>query len=271
MRTADDLSTATPPNKKQDYTQQDLRKTAVWSEVDNYLNKLLAPKIDQVSGATDLAAFPDGSQIAFAGTITPSDWRTPHPKTRIRLLSTFASSLEVITAGPNNERLPKWSPDGNTLGFLSDRKEAGIFQLYLLKSCGLGEAKSVPFVKGMVEDFHWGPDGKRILLQVAGRDADQSDADGSGNVGKPKDETPVWMPSVDYGDLSEAWRSLWVYDLVRAKLNKVNDQGSNPWEVAWCGSNAIISITSDMPSEDSWYVSNLRIKDLNDKNGKEKV
>jgi len=271
MRTADGLSPATPLNKKQDYTQQDLRKTALWSEVDNYLNKLLKPTIDQVSGATDLAASPDGSQIAFAGTITPSDWRIPHPKTRICLLSTSDSSLEVITAGPNNERLPKWSPDGKTLGFLSDRKEAGIFQLYLLKTGGLGEAKPVPFVKGMVEDFHWGPDGKRILLQVAGRDADQSDADGSGNVGKQKDETPAWMPSVDYGDLSEAWRSLWVYDLVTAKLNKVNDQGSNPWEAAWCGSNAIISITSDTPSEDSWYVANLRIKNLNDENGKEKV
>jgi len=55
------------------------------------------------------------------------------------------------------------------------------------------------------------------------------------------------------------------------KLKKVNDHGSNPWEAAWCGSNAVISIASDMPSEDDWYTANLRIKDLGDENGKEKA
>ncbi|KAE9381911.1 acylaminoacyl-peptidase [Stipitochalara longipes BDJ] len=271
MRTVDQLSSGTSSPKRPDYTQQDIRKTALWSEVDDYLNKILSPSIDQVSGANDLAASPDGSQIAFTGTITPSDWRSAPSKTRICLLSTSGNTLETITAGPNSEHLPKWSPDGKMLGFLSDRKESGIFQLYLLKYGGLGESKPLPSVKGIVEDFHWGPDGKRILLHVAGRLADRSDADGSGNIGTPKDKIPAWMPSVDYGDLSEAWRSLWIYDLATQKLKRVNGRGGNPWEVAWRGSNSIVSIASDMPSEDAWYTANLRIKDLDDEIGKEKI
>ncbi|CZR50374.1 uncharacterized protein PAC_00246 [Phialocephala subalpina] len=270
MRTPDQLPLASPSPEKSDYTQQDLRKTALWSEVDDYLNKIFTPSADQVSGATDLAASPDGRQITFTGTITPSDWRSSPAKTRICMLSTSENTLETITEGPNNERLPKWSPDGKMLGFLSDRKEARIFQLYLLKNEGIGEVKQVTLVKGIVEDFHWGPDGKKILLQVAGRHAGRSDAS-SGKIGMPKNKTPVWMPSVDYGDLSEAWRSLWIYDLATQKLKRANDQGSNSWEAAWCDFNAIISIASDLPSEDAWYTANLRIKYLGDEDEKEKV
>jgi dipeptidyl aminopeptidase/acylaminoacyl peptidase len=274
MRTSDRLPLGLPLaslSKHSDYKHQDLRKTALWAEVDGYLDTVFTPSVNQVSGAADLAASPNGRHIAFTGTINPTDWRSSPPKSRICMLSTSDSTLETITAGPNNDRLPKWSPDGKTLGFLSDRKETGIFQLHLLRNEGIGEAKPASSVEGTVEDFHWGPDGQKILLQVAGRDADRGDADGSGKIGMPKPEIPAWMPSVDYGDLSKAWRSLWMYDLATQKLKRINDKDSNPWEAAFSGPNVIVSIASDMPSEDAWYVANLRIKDLDNEDGKERI
>lgn len=268
MREAE-ISQPHPPSKKLNYTQQDLRKTELWSEVDDYLKLLFDPTIDKVSGASDLAASPDGKRIAFTGSIHGADWRETSPRSQICLIDGETSALEIITSGTSSNRLPKWAPDGKTLAFLSDRDEKGPFQLFLLRVGGLGEAKPALKVSGMVENFHWSPDGSRILIQAAGRDADRDDGSGSGKVGQPKKDLPAWMPTVDSGDLSDAWRSLWIYDLTEMQLTRASGHKSNPWEAAWCGPNAIVSIASDSPLEDAWYNATLRITNLND--GSERV
>ena len=256
--------------QKSNYMQQDLRGTDLWNEVDKYVERLFEPSVDQVSGASDLAGSPNGKQIAFTGNIHGPDWRNTPAKTRICIVDVDTSELEVITSGPNNERLPKWAPDGKTIAFLSDRAEEGIFQLYLLKVGRLGEAEPIPFVSGMVvEDYHWSLDGSQILLQSAGLDADKGDGGGSGKVGQPKNDLPNWMPNVDSGDTSNAWRSLWVYDLEKKTMSRESSHGCNVWEAAWCGPKAIISIATDSPLEDAWYKSTLRIQNLS--GGEERV
>lgn len=262
MRTREVIQ-AQPQASKANYSQQDLRQTALWAEVDDFVAKSIDPKIDQVSAATELAASPNGKKIAFTGIIYGADWRQGPPKSKICLLHVETFSLEVITSGPSSERLPKWSPDGKALAFLSDRDEKGLSQLFVLPLGGFGEARPAAKVKGLVEDFHWSPDGSRILLQEAGLDADREDADGSGKVGKPKTDLPAWMPKVDSGDLSEAWRRLWIYSLVGTSLEPVKS-ASNPWEVSWLGNEAILSIASDSPLEGGWYNATLRITSLED-------
>ena len=263
MRAADMILTGRqPPPQKSNYSQQDIRKTELWTEVDDFLKQVFDPSIDKVSAASELAASPDGKQIAFTGSIHGANWRETSPSSKICLLNVETSALEVITSGLSSERLPKWSPNGEYLAFLSDRNEKGLSQLFMLSVGGLGEAKPVSAVKGMVEGFHWSPEGSRILIQAAGPDADRDDASGSGKVGQPKKDLPSWMPSVDSGDLSNAWRSLWIYGLDNGSLEQIKGQGSNPWEAAWCGQNAVVSITSDSPLEDAWYNATLRIMDL---------
>ena len=268
MRTVENVL-PTPPSQKSDYAQQDLRGTELWNEIESYLAQIFDPSIDKVSGANELASSPDGKKIAFTGSIHGASWRETPSRTKICLLDVKTSALEIITSGTSSERLPKWSPDGKRLAFLSDRDEEGTFQLFLLSVGGLGEARPVERVSGMVESFHWSPDGERILIQAAGRDADKGDGEGSGKVGKPKKDLPAWMPSTDTGDLSNAWRSLWIYSLEDGKLVRASSSGSNPWEAAWCGKNAVVSIASNSPLEDSWYNATLRITSLED--GSEKV
>jgi len=73
----------------------------------------------------------------------------------------------VLTFGPQTDRLPKWSPDGRQIAFLSDRHAAGDFQLHFLDPAS-GAALAGARVSGWVEYFHWSPDGARLLLGVAG-------------------------------------------------------------------------------------------------------
>ena len=100
------------------------------------------------------------------------------PPTRICQVDLTSGDTRVLTFGPNTDRLPKFSPDGRQVAFLSDRHKAGDFQLYLLDPIS-GAARPTPPVEGWVEYLHWSPDGKRILLGVAGHGADISGGQGA--------------------------------------------------------------------------------------------
>jgi len=177
--------------------------------------------------------------------------------------------MEEITQGPNSDRLPLWSPDGQKLGFLSDRKEPGNFQLYMINSPQFGEVKETPSVDGMVEYFSWSPDGQRILLAVAGRGADLSGMQGGGTIGKSQEDLPSWLPDIDTGDAEHLWRRTWIYDVETGKAHVISRQGLNVWESVWCGNQSIAGVVSESHSEGAWYTASLAVIDLD--SGKERI
>lgn len=69
-----------------------------------------------------------------------------------------------ITHGGGNERAPRWSPDGATLAFVSDRD--GTAQIHLLPMAG-GEAQALGHFDGEVANPRWTPDGKSLVATVA--------------------------------------------------------------------------------------------------------
>ncbi|ADU29571.1 S9 family peptidase [Evansella cellulosilytica] len=60
---------------------------------------------------------------------------------------------------------PKWSPDGSSLAFRSNR--TGKNQVYLLHTDG-GEAIQLTDVKQGVGDYDWSPDGSKLVLTIRG-------------------------------------------------------------------------------------------------------
>jgi dipeptidyl aminopeptidase/acylaminoacyl peptidase len=105
---------------------------------------------------------PDGTLVAFVVTrdytegghkipassiwLAPSDGRTPARR--------FTTSGHV-------DAHPRWSPDGRTLAFLSDRAKDDVLQLYTIPLEG-GEAQRLTDVKGGVSDLAWSSDGSRL-------------------------------------------------------------------------------------------------------------
>jgi dipeptidyl aminopeptidase/acylaminoacyl peptidase len=154
------------------------------------------------------------------------------------------------------DRLPKFSPDGSSIAFLSDRDEAGDFEVFLLDRES-GAIRSTPVVPGWVEYMHWSPDGTKILLGVAGHGADVVGAQGAVASHRLIQDIPSWIPKVDTGDESYRWRQSWVYELSADQARPVSLPDINIWEAVWCGNETVVAVASLGPGEGSWYSARL--------------
>lgn len=228
---------------------RDLRASDAYRRTEDHFTKLLSPGFGQITGATDVASRPDGSDVVF--TASSLDALEGLPRTCIGTVRDGVISR--LTNGEGDDRLPRWSPDGATLAFLSDRAERGVFQLHLLSRGEIGEARAVPGIDGNVEYFSWSPDGTRVLLGVAGRGADLSGGQGSGTLAGVKDDLPSWMPTIEVAVSDHEWRSAWIYDTHTSELMRASRDGTNVWETVWCGPDKLLAVVSDTPGEGAWY------------------
>ncbi|MFI6540383.1 prolyl oligopeptidase family serine peptidase [Nonomuraea sp. NPDC050547] len=234
-------------------TPIDVRGSATWNLVEEHFRRLNDPVLGRPHQVLEPSCSADGSRIAVTGLVY--DELAGLPRQACYLVD--GTELRPLTGSSGSSRQPCFSPGGATVAFLSDRAEAGRFQLYLLREGHLGEAEATPAVPGTVEYCSWSPDGTRVLLGVAGLGADLAGGQGSGTTYKPKEELPDWHPHVEVGATEEAWRSLWVHDLAAGTTTRLSPDGVNVWEAAWSGPDAVLAVTSAAPDESAWYTAVL--------------
>jgi dipeptidyl aminopeptidase/acylaminoacyl peptidase len=239
--------------------ERDLRHTPLYEEIEAAYRRLAEPGFGRITAASDVRASPDGTTIAFRG--GRLDALEGHARGRICLAAADGSGMRQITHGPNEDSGARWSPDGRTLSFISDRAVAGSAQVYALETGVLGEARRLTEAPGVVEHHEWSPDGTRILLLVAGHGAEQTDALGSGTLG-PQAEVPSWVPLVDSSEnAGEGRRSLYVLVVASGELRQASPDEANVWEASWCGDDRVVAIVSEGAGEGAWYGAELAIID----------
>jgi dipeptidyl aminopeptidase/acylaminoacyl peptidase len=241
---------------------RDIRDTEHYQAAEEFFRRSLEPGFGQVTKAAEPSVAPDGRSVAVTGTILERLEGAGH--TRIAVAD--HGGLRIITGGPGNDRCPQWSPDGGTLAFLSDRDESGAYRLYLLRG-EIAEGVTAPPVDGTVEYCSWSPDGRHILLGVAGRGADLAGGQGSGTTrAAAGGDTPEWLPEVSGGPAAHSWRAIWVYDVDAGEVRRVSAAETNVWEAAWLGPSRIAAVVSpDDPGEGAWYTANLVVIDIADR------
>ena len=233
--------------------QRDIRDTALYRETEALYRTFRRPGSGLIADAAEISAH--GSRAVFTGTLVDSG---NEAASRICVTDLPSGDTRVLTFGPNTDRAPKLSPDGRIIAFLSDRRRAGDFQLYLLDG-ETGECHTTPAVEGWVEYLHWSPNGRRILLGVAGHGADVSGAQGAAASKTAAQDLPGWLPTVETGEEAYRWRRAWVYDLEENRVSQFSPTDSNVWEAAWCGNDAITAVVSPGPSESLWYTARLTV------------
>jgi len=107
---------------------------------------------------------PDGRSVAF--TLRQTDFEGNRGLKSIWKLDLTdkAAQPQRLTATGSNAWSARWSPDGKTLYFLSNR--SGSDQVWSLAT-GLGEARQVTHLPMDVGSYRLAPDGKRLALSLA--------------------------------------------------------------------------------------------------------
>ena len=98
-------------------------------------------------GLSDVQISPDGERVAFTDTDPP---KGAARNTDIWMFNTRTRDLRRLTTAPKKDSVPRWSPDGQTIAFLSNRD--GKMQIYLLAMDG-GEAAQLTESKSSIKSF----------------------------------------------------------------------------------------------------------------------
>lgn len=238
--------------------QRDIRDGEFYREAEAFYTAVRRPQTGQISDAAEAQVSPDGRYAVFSGTLV--DRLEGAPPTRICRTELASGDTHILTYGPNTDRLPRWSPDGRQVAFLSDRVKPGDFQLYLLET-RTGAARPAPVVEGWVEYLQWSPHGTRILLGVAAHGADVAGAQGAVTSKQIGRELPGWIPQVETAGEAFRWRSVWIYELATNVVRRLEAAGASIWEAAWCGEEKIAAVVSPSPEEGVWYRATLEVID----------
>ncbi len=131
---------------------------------------------------------PDGARVAVS--VGTNAREGDHREAAIWLIEVGEpESARQITAGTANDTAPRWSPDGTSLGFLSDRVTRGTNQLYVLSLAEGGEGRPLTDVRGGVGDFRWLPGGGDRIAYLA---VDSRDPDEEKRRKDERDDAKVW-------------------------------------------------------------------------------
>ena len=101
---------------------------------------------------------PDGESVVYARRDTGAKAYTSH----LWRVPTRGGRPQRLTAAGARDAAPRFSPDGGSLLFLSDRND-GLSRAFVLPLAG-GEPRVLPAPDGDVAAAEWSPDGRRVLL-----------------------------------------------------------------------------------------------------------
>ena len=161
---------------------------------------------------------PDGTMVAFV--VSPASKKEEHGTSTI-WLSRDGQPARPFTGGDGQDSSPRWSPDGRTIAFISNRKEREKAAIYLLPVDG-GEAQRLGDLDGTLSNLDWSPDGK--YLSVIRVDPETEDE-------KKRKKEDRDDPIVFEEDLKFA--RLWVIDVESGKARCLTSAQRNVWESAW--------------------------------------
>ncbi|HET7768013.1 MAG TPA: hypothetical protein VFN74_04505, partial [Chloroflexota bacterium] len=107
-----------------------------------------------IKGVADAQVSPDGKRVAYV--VSEIDRELDDYRTSIWVVAADGSEVpRRFTFGPKTDSAPRWSPDGASLAFLSDR-DGGAPQLYVMPAGG-GEGRKLTSLEKGAGAAIWSP------------------------------------------------------------------------------------------------------------------
>jgi len=202
--------------------------------------------IQQVQEASTPALSPDGDWVVYA----VAHDSPQHNKTASDLwLARYDGSERTQLTRSETERNthPRWSPDGRSIAFLSDRETpAGGTQVWLFARAG-GEPHQLTEMKGDVSDFAWTPDSKRLALIANDEPADKPDKNAKESEKKPA--KPIVIDRYQFkedvtGYLTNVRHHLYVFEIATKTPTLLTPGMHDEWFPAWSPDGSRIAYVS---------------------------
>jgi dipeptidyl aminopeptidase/acylaminoacyl peptidase len=212
-----------------------LRAVLLWLATGTIAAAQMTPEqmLDRRSIA-DLRFSPDGSRLSMTVTGPPDT----HGRDRdVWVADVQGRKPRRVTTSEKADYHGRWSPDGQTLAFLSERRDRA--QIYLLPLAG-GESFALTESKTAVQGFEWAPDGKSIAFLAAVPKTSEQEA-----LEKAFDDERV----VDRDDPPA---QLWTVNVETRAVKQVTSGTTAFSEIAWAGANRLVVIANDKPGSDQF-------------------
>ena len=191
---------------------------------------------------------PDGSRVAYTVAEVKmekdKEWKTI---TQVWVVPTAGGKAMQYTRGDKSATAPEWSPDGNMLGFLSDREKDGERQVWMMMADG-GEAWAATTHKGGVSGFRFSPDGKQLLLSATDQPAKDEE-----ERKKLKDDTIVM-------DRDLKMTHLWLWNIEKKDEKRLTEGNFTVSDPQWSPDGTRVTFTTrPTPRADDGALSDLWI------------
>jgi acylaminoacyl-peptidase len=212
----------------------------------------------------EVALSPDGSQVCFV--VKSSNPKKDGYRLALWIAPADGSApARQLTYGATKETTPRWSPDGRTLAYLSDRegvlikggagsdpavteppKDAAM-QVWLLPMDG-GEPRQLTYLPRDAADMRWSPDGNRLCVVSGSKTAEREQS-------KPKPSDPPerdahLVDRLQYmlnatGYIYKHPPKLWLVDAETGATTRLTSGSSRDEDPAWSPDGRTIAFTSN--------------------------
>ena len=120
----------------------------------------------------DMRISPDGDHVVYQKQRVEK--KTEKKYSNLWIVPTKGGVPHQFTYGNQSDYHPRWSPDGKSIAFISNRHDESNPQIYVIPFNG-GEAKKLTDLKGTIGSFIFTPDSRQLILNFRMKDKEELD------------------------------------------------------------------------------------------------
>ncbi|HET9232968.1 MAG TPA: S9 family peptidase, partial [Candidatus Eisenbacteria bacterium] len=208
---------------------------------------LSAEDLFSIAFVGDPQLSPDGKHVAYCvkhGRLEENKYVI-----NLHLVASGGGEPRQLTYGDQNDTLPRWSPDGRTLAFVSNRHDKKD-QVHLLPADG-GEARRLTDVDGCISDLAWSPDGDRLVFVMRPLSEEQRgrrDAEKKGELAKRpafQVHTNIHYKEDGLGFLFDTHAHLHLVDVASGETRQLTDGNTEDMQPVFSPDGKTIAFASN--------------------------